>query len=308
MRRQTAAKMDPSTPATRALTAYLAGVNAYQDDAPGPMEFDIIGIPKRPFTPEDVFAVSGYGAYGFSPAFRVEPLMTYMRDKLGPRTSRTLTCNGTPRACCLPNWPPRTGGPEPPCDFEPARHASQLHTAVHGQQRLGGCPARTRPVGKPLLAGDPHIGFSTPSIWYEAHLRSPGFELYGHHQALTPFAMLGHNMQSGWTLTMFENDDIDLIAEKVNPANPNQVWAGGQWVDMTSQEETIAVKGAAPVHVTLRHSPHGPIINDALGARGRQDANCHVVGVSGNTEPAFWMPFTPCPMPTRWPRHALQPA
>ena len=47
--------------------------------------------------------------------------------------------------------------------------------------------------GKPLLAGDPHIGFSVPSVWYEAHLSAPGFELYGHHQALNPFALLGHN-------------------------------------------------------------------------------------------------------------------
>jgi penicillin amidase len=46
-----------------------------------------------------------------------------------------------------------------------------------------------------------------------------------------PVAMLGHNMQFGWSLTMLENDDIDLIAEKLNPANPNQVWYQGQWVE-----------------------------------------------------------------------------
>ena len=38
--------------------------------------------------------------------------------------------------------------------------------------------------GKPLLAGDPHISFAVPAVWYEAHLSYPGFELYGHHQAL----------------------------------------------------------------------------------------------------------------------------
>ncbi len=45
--------------------------------------------------------------------------------------------------------------------------------------------------GKPLLAGDPHISFSVPAVWYEAHLQTPDFELYGHFQALNPFALLG---------------------------------------------------------------------------------------------------------------------
>ena len=267
--RQAAAQMDPSTPATRALTAYLAGVNAYQDTHPRPMEFDIIGIPKRPFTPEDVFAVSGYGAYGFSAAFKVEPLMTYVRDQLGAAYLKDFDLQWHPKGV-VPAQLAATDWSDLNRLAALSQLAMQVSSAPQFRGSNGWAVAGTHTAsGKPLLAGDPHIGFATPSIWYEAHLRSPGFELYGHHQTLTPFAMLGHNMQSGWTLTMFENDDIDLIAEKVNPANPNQVWAGGQWEDMTSREETIAVKGAEPVHLTLRHSPHGPIVNDALGAAGK---------------------------------------
>lgn len=63
---------------------------------------------------------------------------------------------------------------------------------------------------------------------------------------------------------MFQNDDIDLVAEKVNPANANEVWHRDRWVPLQSREEEIAVKGEAPVKLTLRRSPHGPIINDAL--------------------------------------------
>ncbi|MGE1161570.1 penicillin acylase family protein, partial [Pantoea agglomerans] len=82
--------------------------------------------------------------------------------------------------------------------------------------------SRTR-SGRPLLAGDPHIGFAVPAVWYEAELSAPGFELYGYFQALNPFALLGHNRDFGWSLTMFQNDDVDLIAERSNPANPEQV-------------------------------------------------------------------------------------
>jgi penicillin amidase len=118
--------------------------------------------------------------------------------------------------------------------------------------------------GKPMLAGDPHIAFSAPSVWYEAHLTAPGFDLYGHYQSLIPVAMLGHNARFGWSLTMFENDDLDLIAERQNPANANQVWVRGAWVDMTSRTETIKVKDSADVQLTLRRSPHGPIITDVF--------------------------------------------
>ncbi|MEK1905789.1 MAG: penicillin acylase family protein, partial [Pseudomonas sp.] len=107
----------------------------------------------------------------------------------------------------------------------------------------------------------------------------PGFELYGHHQALNPYASLGHNKQFAWSLTMFQNDDLDLVAEKVNPDNPEQVWYHGKWVDLHSREETIQVKGAEPVKLTLRRSPHGPIINSALGA------------TAGKTPIAMWWAF-----------------
>ena len=88
---------------------------------------------------------------------------------------------------------------------------------------------------------------------------------------------------------MFQNDDLDLIAEKVNPDNPNQVWYRGKWVDMVSSEQQIAVKGQAPVTLTLRQSPHGPIVNDALG------------NSAGKTPIAMWWAFleTPEPDPRR---------
>jgi penicillin amidase len=94
-----------------------------------------------------------------------------------------------------------------------------------------------------------------------------------------PFASLGHNMDFGWSLTMFQNDDLDLIAEKVNPDNPNQVWYHDQWVDMSTSEQQIAVKGQAPVTLVLRQSPHGPIVNDVLGA------------AAGKTPIAMWWGF-----------------
>jgi penicillin amidase len=267
-----AAKMDLQSPSSRALLAYLDGINQFQATHPAPLEFDLLKIPKRPFTVQDTLAVSGYLAYSFAAAFRTEPALSYVRDKLGPRYLTVFDLDWNPQGVIKPGAPVSTTAALSPPDWQALAQLSQLSgqaLALAGVPPFEGSNAwvvsgsRTA-SGKPLLAGDPHIGYSAPSVWYEAHLAMPGFELYGHHQALTPSALLGHNPQFGWSLTMFQNDDLDLIAEKVNPENPNQVWYQGHWVFLQNRVETILVKGGEPVKLTLRRSPHGPIITDAF--------------------------------------------
>ncbi|MDD2923864.1 penicillin acylase family protein [Rhodoferax sp.] len=262
-----AATLDPQSPSVQALSAYLDGINQFQASHPAPMEFDLMGIPKRPFTLQDTVAVSGYLAYSFAAAFKTEPVLTFVRDELGPDYLRIFDVEWNPLGVL---------SPAPTAAAKPDWQAlSQLAQASREAQELAGVPlfegsnawavsGQRSSSGKPLLAGDPHIGFAVPAVWYEAHLSMPGFELYGHFQALNASALLGHNLQFGWTLTMFQNDDIDLVAERVNPGNPNQVWFQGQWVDLTSTQEIIKVKGAAPVTLTLQRSPHGPIITSAF--------------------------------------------
>src|SRR5690606_6430588 len=42
--------LDRESPSAKALLAYLDGINRYQDSRPAPVEFDLLGIDKRPFT------------------------------------------------------------------------------------------------------------------------------------------------------------------------------------------------------------------------------------------------------------------
>lgn len=276
------AEQDRQAPAWLAMQAYLDGINLYQDSHTRPLEFDVLGIPKRPFTAEDTVSITGYMAYSFAAAFRTEPLLTYVRDQLGPEYLNIFDLEWQPQGVLTEA---RKSGLSLTAndwkDLNALAHLSEQAFADNGLPQFEGSNAwavsgsRTH-GGKPLLAGDPHIRFSAPSVWYEAHLSAPGFELYGHYQALMPFATLGMNKDFGWSVTMFQNDDLDLIAEKVNPDNPEQVWYHGQWVDMTRSEQQIAVKGQAPVTLVLRQSPHGPIVNDALGAH------------AGKTPVAMW--------------------
>jgi penicillin amidase len=261
------ARQNKNTPTWQALQAYLDGINQFQDSHPRPMEFDALGIPKRPFTAEDTVSVGGYLAYSFAAAFRTEPLLTYVRDELGPEYLKVFDLDWHPQGV-LDTRPTLSDADWHSLDKLAELSLGALHKVglpqFEGSNAWAIAGSRTA-SGKPILAGDPHIRFSVPSVWYEAQLSAPGFELYGHHQALNPFAFLGHNLDFGWSLTMFQNDDVDLVVERTNPHNPNQVWYHGQWVDMTRSEQQIAVKGQEPVTITLRQSPHGPIVNDAMG-------------------------------------------
>ncbi|WP_288376408.1 penicillin acylase family protein [uncultured Pseudomonas sp.] len=272
-------RLDHQSPSRLALQAYLDGVNSWQASHPKPVEFDVLGIPERPFTAEDTLSIAGYLAYSFAAAFRTEPALTYIRDQLGPDYLKIFDLDWQPDGALHPALAAN--------DWRALEGLARLsHQALgdagipqfEGSNAWAVAGSHTR-SGRPLLAGDPHIGFAVPAVWYEAELSAPGFNLYGYFQALNPFALLGHNRDFGWSLTMFQNDDVDLIAEKTNPADTNQVMVDGQWRALETTEQQIAVKGEAPVTITLRRSPHGPIVNDVLGE------------TAGQTPVAMWWAF-----------------
>lgn len=265
---QYVATTDRNSPAYQALLAYLDGINHSIANRKPPLEFDALGIPKRAFTPQDTFAVMGYMAYASAAAFKTEPAMTFIRDKLGPQYLSIFDIAWHPEGVL-------NNDEEDALSQLDWNALNQMADASHKALSTAGIPMlegsngwvihgnRTQ-SGMPLLAGDPHHRFAIPSVWYEAHISNPNFQLYGHFQALNPMAILGHNSDFGWTTTMFQNDDVDLIAETTNPANRNQVLYKGEWVDLQSRVEIIKVKDEEPVKLTLRSSPHGLIVTDAF--------------------------------------------
>lgn len=258
-------KIDLDSAPAQALQAYLDGINQYQAQGPKPLEFDLLGISPRPYTMEDTISIAGYLAYSFAAAFRTEPTLSYIRQELGEEYLAIFDLK-TPNGGALPQLALTSS------DWSHLHSLAQLSQEAifaAGLPQFEGSNAwvlsgSKTASGKPLLAGDPHISFSVPAVWYEAHLQAPGFELYGHFQALNPFALLGHNQEFGWSVTMFQNDDLDLIALKSNPEDPQHVWQNGQWQALDSQTQWIVIKDQEPQQLILYNSAYGPIINDVL--------------------------------------------
>ncbi len=77
-------------------------------------------------------------------------------------------------------------------------------------------------TGKPLLANDPHLPASAPSIWYMVHLSAPGLRVAGVTAPGGPGVIIGHNDRIAWGMTNVGPDVQDLYEEKFDPANPKR--------------------------------------------------------------------------------------
>ena len=123
--------------------------------------------------------------------------------------------------------------------------------------------------GKPLLANDPHLAPSLPSIWYQAglHCRELSaacpYDVTGWSMSGVPGIFIGHNQKIAWGLTNLGPDVSDLVLEKVQGKN---YIVNGRKRPMLFRDEEIKVAGGAPVPIKVRTTANGPIVSDLPGS------------------------------------------
>ncbi|MGY8991819.1 MAG: penicillin acylase family protein, partial [Rhodospirillales bacterium] len=116
--------------------------------------------------------------------------------------------------------------------------------------------------GKPILANDPHLGFSIPILWYLARIETPEQSLIGATVPGMPFHILGQNKNIAWGLTTTSGDTADLYIEKLDPKNSNQYLTPAGLKPFKSRTEIIQVSNHEPVEFTVRETRHGPVVSD----------------------------------------------
>lgn len=244
------------------IEAFLAGIHQYIETQPLPIEFKILGYKPRPFTPQEAVAVSGYLALSFAEGIIADPLYTdllnqfpkelvekmYIREK----NDKNIVTGQKTAAVRLKDQPWYG-------EFLKAQNFFRDGLGLFHGSNSWVVSGKRSASGFPLLANDPHVAFSNPAVWYEAHLKSPEFEIYGHFIPLVPFPAMGHDRQRGWAVTMSEVDDMDLYEERVNKLN--QVQYKGKWVPLKIDKEIIKVRKAKDIEIEVRRTPHGPLIN-----------------------------------------------
>ncbi|MDW8105865.1 MAG: penicillin acylase family protein [Armatimonadota bacterium] len=115
-------------------------------------------------------------------------------------------------------------------------------------------------TGIPMLVGAPQMGFSVPHIATEIHLMGAGINARGMTFAGVPGVLIGTTEHLAWTFTSGVSDLCDAFILKLNPQNPEQYWYKGTWRTMDKRTETIRVKGAEPVQLTVYRCVYGPVV------------------------------------------------
>lgn len=253
------AQLDKNSEVYKLSMAYLDGINQYLDEGKTPIEFLLVGVKKQKFTLVDVYNIFGYMSFSFAMAHKSDPLLTSLRDKLGMDYLNDLGVGGSFNTTKIP-ISKKVEYTEISKSVAVLLENSPIPPFIGSNSWVIG-PQKTK-NGKVIFANDPHIGFSQPGTWYEAHLVSPDYEIYGFYLAGTPFPLLGHNREYAYGLTMFENDDIDFFSEQENPSNNNQYKTVDGWKKYSVRTKTIKVKDSSDVVLKIRESQHGPIMND----------------------------------------------
>ncbi|MBA3875346.1 MAG: penicillin acylase family protein [Anaerolinea sp.] len=123
-------------------------------------------------------------------------------------------------------------------------------------------------TGGALLANDPHLGFSMPSVWIMNGLRcrvvsdACPYNVTGVSFPGVPAVVLGHNDRIAWGATNVGPDVQDLYRETVDPADPTRYLYQGTSLPFEVRTETIKVAGGDDVTIQVRSTRHGPILND----------------------------------------------
>ena len=115
-------------------------------------------------------------------------------------------------------------------------------------------------AGGTLLANDPHLDFTAPSVWYLARLQLASGGVIGATIPGVPAVLLGRSEAVGWGLTSSYLDDQDVHVEQLNPDNPEQYRTPDGWTEFETRRSILTVKDAPPVTLTLRWTQNGPVL------------------------------------------------
>ena len=264
----------PDTGQERAsMEAYAAGINTYLAAMPErdlPLEYRLLGrrpIRWSPMRTIQVMLRMGYtlaqdrteldrlaaaSAVGAAAAAALFPAHSPLQEPIQPAP-------GEPRRAPLVVPPP--GAPD-----TAARSVLGVASAGSARRELGSnnwavAPDRTRD-GAALLAGDPHLDLTLPSIWYEAHLAVPGVvDEYGVTIPGLPAILIGFTRDVAWSFTNVQADLMDRWAETVDDSlHPREYRLDGAWVPLEIRMEIYLGPNGDTIAVdTLRFTHRGPM-------------------------------------------------
>lgn len=189
----------------------------------------------------------------------------------------TSTVPTWPASASAPSPRPKTHAPTPPADLLANAIKTLMPKSIRGENVLrdpdngsnNWVIGPSLADGFTLMANDPHLTLSNPSIFYATHLTVPGdLDVAGITFPGIPGVILGHNEHLAWGATTANHDVTDFYLEEIRPCTAGggdcALWKGTE-VPLETWEETIGIgalgTATETMTVTYERVPHhGPII------------------------------------------------
>lgn len=291
--RENAALTADEHPETHLLAeAWTAGVNRVVDEIangtrPMPAAFTEMGITPERWDVNDGYAVGKLILFGnanqiefdilstalarFQPeALERIPLLAPLFDTFTTPVASPAFADevGAPRRAPRGRRGGAPGGELPPdAGARLAAFAAVMESFRPGASNNWAVDGAHTATGRPMIAGDPHQGLTSPNIFWAHHMNSAdaggSLDVVGWSFVGTPGIQLGHNRHVAWTATTNYPDTMDLF-DVVLP-DERTVQIGGRTIATVDTEETIVVKGGEPETFVVREVPgHGVLFPTEL--------------------------------------------
>jgi penicillin amidase len=283
------------------LQAYADGVNAFLavHRRRLPLEFTLLGVTMEPWKPVDSLAYGRVLALSLVGNWRLSYVRALIQNKLGTELTNQLfppyPAENPSLLTATGDASPLTSAAVPPSGV--AQSAGMVHQSTHSSwfaklvrpracirsgvsvvQALldplnGALGSNTwvvdgtrTAIGRPLLANDPHLGISMPSIWYQITLRGGDLDVVGFSLPGIPGVMIGHNAHIAWGISYAEADVTTLYLETLDLLeHPGHYQYAGCWLPLDTRQETIRIrKTDKSVIFTVRSTIHGPLLNESV--------------------------------------------
>lgn len=281
------AAYDKSSPGFRAMVAYSEGVNAWITQMRArdvPVEYQLLNA--RPIKWEPIHSLYFFSRMALTLGFNDASLRRLQAEALvGADAADALFPVNSPiqlpiepnglvgaRYDLTPLPPPGVGDATAATAVTARRSviaglgfgvASESGDGV-GSNNWAVSPRRSK-SGYALLAGDPHLELSLPSVWYEMHISVPGqLDVAGAGFPGVPGVVIGFNRDVAWTFTNTSSDVDDYYFETVNDSlRPSQYRVDGQWRQLQQRVEQYRDKRGVVIHVdTLYFTHRGPMTRE----------------------------------------------
>ncbi|SEM85630.1 penicillin acylase family protein [Palleronia pelagia] len=266
--------VDVQTPyATEALRAYADGVNAWlaqvNDGAMGrgAPEFFLFSPQIAPWQPADSIALAKLMALQLNSHLPNEVLRARVSLQMDdPRVEDIMPSPAGNGIATLPEYASLV----PAAEDAPGTRLASLPPedplypvkplGLGGASNAWAADTSRSASGGTLLANDPHLGLTAPSVWYLARLELESGGVIGGSLPGVPSILLGRSSELGWGLTSSYLDDVDVHIERLNPDNPEEVLTPEGWKPLRERTSIVLIKDAEPITLTLRWSDNGPVL------------------------------------------------